>query len=220
MRALRLVAPAEGLMIGARGACSEHYLVEITAGLAADLTCLTESLDDPAADIADSMRQMANDAKLAVRSYLGMAVVTTGEHPVTLTGLEDSVEPDDILTSLWIPFPSTHGGPAGVGPSLALILYGGKPGAFIDLAADLAWLTGRDLIEFALDDDLTVPDHAGELSRMTLINQALGMLIGRGRTPEQAQRELHAEATRTGDGHHMIAGRILARLGDAAPEPV
>lgn len=41
------------------------------------------------------------------------------------------------------------------GPSV--ILYAAKPGAFIDLAADLAWLTGRSLTDFVLDRHLILP---------------------------------------------------------------
>ena len=41
---------------------------------------------------------------------------------------------------------------------MAIILYAGSPGTFVDLAADLAWLTARPLTDFVLDQHLTVPD--------------------------------------------------------------
>jgi hypothetical protein len=71
----------------------------------------------------------------------------------------------------------------------ALILYAQRRGAFIDLAADLSWLTGRDPSEFVLDHHFTLPNHLDAPEGLTVasvINQAIGVLIAHGRTPEQA----------------------------------
>jgi hypothetical protein len=63
--------------------------VEITAAVAADLATLTEALDDADLDLADTVRQLAVDAKLAVRSYLGLTVaITVRGHEVHLVTLE------------------------------------------------------------------------------------------------------------------------------------
>jgi hypothetical protein len=58
----------------------------------------------------------------------------------------------DVLSSLLLPLP---GAPRAAGePSIALVLYAARPGAFVDLAADAAWLTDRPLSSFVLDGHL------------------------------------------------------------------
>jgi hypothetical protein len=94
----------------------------------------------------------------------------------------------------------------------ALILYAQRRGAFIDLAADLSWLIGRDPSEFVLDHHFTLPNHLDAPEGLTVasvINQAIGVLIAHGRTPEQAHRELGARAARGGLDRRNIASRIL-----------
>jgi hypothetical protein len=200
-------------MIGVRGVPPEQHLVEITATLAADLTALTESLDDPDTDIAATLRQLATGAKLAVRSYLGLSVtITASGQQIIFTALEDHTQPGDIGTSLMMPLPPA--GPNGndAEPINALILYAQRRGAFIDVAADLSWLTGRDPSEFVLDHHLTLPNHLDAPEGLTVasvINQAIGVLIAHGRTPEQAHRELDARAARGGVDRRSIASRIL-----------
>jgi hypothetical protein len=52
---------------------------------------------------------------------------------------------------------------ARVGAGVEVILYTGRAGAFVDLAADLAWLTGRGMTDVPLDQHLGVvaePDGA------------------------------------------------------------
>jgi len=50
----------------------------------------------------------------------------------------------------------------------------------------------------------------------SLINQAIGMLIARGHTPEQADRKLDAHAARDGVDRHIAARLILAGSDGAA----
>ena len=45
------------------------------------------------------------------------------------------------------------------------------------------------------------------------------MLIGRGYTPDQARRELDADAARAATGRAGAAARILAALTPITPEP-
>jgi ANTAR domain len=198
--------------------------VEITAALAADLTALTEALDDPDTDIAATLRELATGAKLAVRSYLGLSVTITARgQQIIFTALEDHTQPDDIGTSLMIPLPPT--GPDGnnAEPINALILYAQRHGAFIDLAADLSWLSDRDPSEFVLDHHLTLPNHLDAPEGLTVasvINQAIGVLIAYGRTPEQAHRELDARAARGGVDPRTVASRILTNPAVIAEEHV
>jgi hypothetical protein len=195
--------------------------VEFTTAVTADRASLTETLDDPDAVIADTLRQLAAQARLAVRSYLGLSVViTVSGQQINLTALDERSRPGDILASLLLPLPLARPDGDRGEPLIALILYAARPGAFIDLAADLSWLTQRDLSEFALDEHLTPardPDQASGLDAVSVINQAIGMLIARGHLPQDAERELAARATRARVDRHTAAGRILANLGDRPP---
>lgn len=47
---------------------------------------------------------------------------------------------------------------------------------------------------------------------MSVINQAIGVLIGRGHTPAQARRELDTQADRGGTDRHTAARFILDTL--------
>jgi hypothetical protein len=186
--------------------------VEITAALAADLAALSEALDEPGADLTRTLRQLAADAKLAVGSFLGLAIraAASGE-PIQLSTLDGASA--QVRTSLMIPLPPAVDGAAAIG----LILYAGTRGAFTDLAADLAWLSGRDLTDFAVDQHLTAPAEHDGLAALSLINQAIGVLIAHGHTPEQAGRELGDRAARAGVDRHVAATQILAGPDDAGP---
>ena len=194
------------------------YLVSKTATLAAELEILTAALDDPGTDVADSLRWLALSAAAAITSYLGLSVlVARSDPPLAFTVLADGVTAGDAQTSLHVVVP-------GVGVragrlAVTVTLYASAPGAFVDLAADLAWLTKRPLSDFTMDRHLAIPTGAvsgNSLRAASLVNQAIGVLIGRGYTPEQALGHLDAEAARAGTDHRVVAQRILARL--SAPD--
>lgn len=181
----------------------------INAALAAELEILTAALDEPGAGIADSLRQLALTAANAITSYLGLSILVVGsDPPLAFTVLADGVSAVDIRTSLHVVLPGE-----GEGPMVAVNLYAGSPGAFVDLAADLAWLTTRPLSDFVLDQHLTVPgqSHTG-LRATSIVNQAIGVLIGRGHTPEQAIWQLDTHAVRAGTNRHGAAQLVLATL--------
>lgn len=104
---------------------------------------------------------------------------------------------------------------------ISVTLYAGDPGAFIDLVADLAWLTGRRLAEFVLDRHLAPPwppEFGSGVAVATLIDQAIGVLIGQGYTPARAVREINARAVRLGVDRHESAKAILAEPAGSATE--
>jgi hypothetical protein len=185
--------------------------VTITAALAAELEILTAALDEPGADIAHSVRQLALNATAGVTSYLGLSVlVGRSVPPFAFTTLADGMGTDDIRTSLQVVLPGV-----GDGLSVAVHLYAGSPGAFVDLAADLAWLTARPLSDFVLDQHLTIPTPSNtgtQLHAASIINQAMGVLIGRGNTPEQAHRQLDTQAADAGTDRRAAAQLILTSL--------
>ncbi|WP_375475841.1 hypothetical protein [uncultured Jatrophihabitans sp.] len=194
--------------------------MEIAAALAADLRLLTEALDDARVDIADTLRRLGANAA-AVASYLGLTVtVAVADDRFSLTSL-DPAEP--IRASMALPLPASGLGSAR--STAVVILYAGTAGAFVDLAADLSWLTGRDLADMDLDGQLVAPrEEAGRavepggpdvgrsLRATSIVNQAVGVLIGRGRTPEQALAELDALATARGGDQVGAAAALLAAL--------
>ena len=60
--------------------------MEIAAALAADLGILTAALDEPGADVADSLRQLAADATAAIPTFLGLSGTVDGiDPPFTFT---------------------------------------------------------------------------------------------------------------------------------------
>jgi hypothetical protein len=185
--------------------------VKFTVLLAAELASLTAALDEPGSDIGRGLRLLAAAAAAAVSSYLGLSVVVTrSDSSFTVALLEDGVTAGDIGTSIVLALPG-----AGDGQDLAavaFVLYARAPGAFVDLAADVAWLTGRPLTDFALDEHLAVPDAATALVEASVVNQAIGVLIGRGHTAQQAHQELDTQAAHRGTDPVTVARLLLARL--------
>ena len=187
--------------------------MKVTTALAADLGILTAALDEPGADVLHSLRRLGVGAQAAVPSYLGLSVTVDGsDPPFTFTIFEEGAA-DGARTSLRLTLPGVGDGWAS--PSVTLILYAGTPGTFVDLSADLAWLTGRPPSDFALDQHLSVPagsDAGTYLRAASVINQAIGVLIGRGYTPGQAHRELDTQADSAGTDRHTTAQFILDTL--------
>lgn len=176
--------------------------------LAASLALLTAALDDPDADLAAEVVALDAHAHTVVDSYLGLTVVVVGDSSATLTSLAGQSTMLDIQASVRMPLLDN-----GVdGASVEFILYARKPGAFVDLAADLAWMTGR---EFEIDQHLQLPsasDDTETLPATSLINQAIGVLIGRGSTPAAALRELDSLASSDAIARVDAASRILAAI--------
>lgn len=191
------------------------------AALADALAALTEALDEPGTDILHAVLQLATGTRLAVPSYLGLSVTATRDDlPISFTMLEEGVDQGQIHASLRV---ALSGQPENdnATPSVGFVLYAGSPGAFVDLAADLAWLTGRPLKDFVRDQHLAIAesDLVTHLRTASLIDQAIGVLIGRGHTSEQAHRELDALAATTRTDRRAAADVILAAPGGENTDP-
>jgi hypothetical protein len=194
--------------------------VDISTALAADLAALTESLDEPGTDISQTLWQLGADTKIAVHSYLGLsAMFSVGGQRLEFTALEEDAEPEDIRASLRISLPPHIFGSEHPATTASLILFAATPGAFLDLATDLTWLTGslggHDTATFVLDEDLTVlhdPATPSELKARSTIDQAIGVLISQGNTPEQAHQHLDLLAAYTRVDRPTAAETILAEL--------
>jgi hypothetical protein len=227
IRANLLTAHRQSAVLGsrmtgvrARERQAEHNPLKINAALAADLTLLNGVLNDPDVDLADLLRLMASDTRLAVPSYLGLSLTVLSDGQLMgFTALEDEAESTEVLSSLLLRLP---GAPRAAGePSVALVLYAARPGAFVDLAADVAWLTDRPLSSVVLDRHLAVPDGQGDLDAVrtaSVVNQAIGVLIAFGYTPAAAERELNARAS-AGIDQVAVARLILDLPHGVAPKP-
>ncbi len=180
---------------------------------------LTEALDLTDVGVSDTLTRLAADAQSAVESYLGLSVViATRQTTFDLVVVNVDTRSEQITTSLLVPLAvAADGGEVSIG----LILYAAAAGAFIDLAADLAWITGRPPEDFVLDEHRSLPTNSTTaLADLSSINQALGVLIGRGATPEQAERELATRAATAGIELVAAATLILAALTPPGPDTV
>lgn len=200
--------------------------MNIPAAARLDLRLLEEALDGSPSDTRASLMALSTGAAQAVPSYLGLSVLLplAGEAPLTVTTFENDRDLQQIGASLRFGVR----GESWVGPQgsalIELILYAGRPGAFVDLAADLIWLTGRPWHEFHIDEDLAGPkesDGARSVTSWSTINQARGVLISGGLTVEQADAELDLRAAVTGSDRSLAAAEILAGVssGEHPPPP-
>jgi hypothetical protein len=183
----------------------------INPALVRDLNTLTAPTGTGAHELALVVQSMEDAATLAIRSLLGWKL-TLGQfgQDVTLTALQPWVEPEDIRASLLLPVESATGR-AFEG---TMTLYAGRAGAFLLLVHDLA--SPVDLASGAvrLDHDLTPDVHSGirGLAEWSTINQAIGVLVGRGDTPPGAQRRLRQDAATAGYSVHTAALRLLSEF--------
>jgi hypothetical protein len=190
--------------------------VAINAALAAGLGILSAAVDEPGTSVTDSLNRLAADATAAIPSYLGLSVTIDGHDPsLRFTTLADDILAGDVRTSLALALSGTD-----VLPAVVLVLYAGSPGTLVDLAADLAWLTARPASDFVLDQHL--PGPAGtrsetNLLEVSVVNQAIGALIGQGYTLRQADRVLDAHATDAGISRRAAGLRLLAELMPPGP---
>src|SRR6185312_11495020 len=187
--------------------------VDISAALTADLALLTQALDDSGIDLEAGLRAFTADVKLAVASFTGMTMtIALAGHEVSFTVHDEAtIQP---ATSLLIPL-------AIVTPTDAastLLLYAATPGAFVDLAADLIYTLRIEPTALVLDGHFDPSAGSAGLTGLdehSAINQAIGVLIGRGHTPESAQHELQRLATLDHDNLRVAAEALIvsARRG-------
>jgi hypothetical protein len=186
-------------------------VVEPSAALVAGLADLTAALDDPDVDIAQSIERLAVTVLSAVPSYLGLSLVMDAHgQRIVVAAMDQPTTDDDIATSLRLPLATaTSTG------DITLVLYAGVPGAFVDLAADMDWLIGDDGAEAVLDADLSAPaESISGLAELSVVNQAIGVLIAGGYTLEQASEILDVLAADGAGDRHTAAARLLTELDE------
>ncbi|MBJ7289939.1 hypothetical protein [Williamsia sp.] len=191
----------------------------ITESLATALATLTQALDQPGADIAVGLDRLTADAAASIPSYKGLSIIVSqSEPPFAVTVLASGNQPGEIRTSLRFTIRAEGGGHEH--PPVDLIFYGGSPGTFVDLAADIAWLTNQPLDALTLDEHLTVTaasDIATQLDAASEINQAIGVLIGRGLTPHEAVLRLEQIVGDNATDRHGAARIVLDTMVSRSP---
>lgn len=188
--------------------------MDISAALVADLAALTEALGDPSVDLEAELRQLAAGLTRAVASFTGLTMtvgVDGQELSFSAAAGVDGVAP---ATSLKISLPAD----AARGET-SLIIYAAVPGAFVDLAADLSYILDIDLESVALDEHPPPAPRDGEgmtgLNDLSMINQAIGVLLARGHTRDSAVEELRRLAELDGGLLRSGADAVLRTLASA-----
>jgi hypothetical protein len=169
---------------------------------------LHESREPEEGDLSPVLDQLLESLRGAIPSFLGITMIigtATGAmsldvHPVRgASGTTLRIPLAELLTG------SDRGS--------WMVFFAGRPGAFVDLAADFSYALGIDPTRILLDQDLTDghwPVAPETLRDVSEVNRAIGFLIERGFLPEDAERELRRRSEASGITLPQAASRLLA----------
>jgi hypothetical protein len=198
--------PAENRRSGRLGTLvdSPRLLTDDIRDLFSDLAVPDPVTSQPV-DLEDSLEALTASVKRAVPSYRGLGLILIiDEQPVTVTSAERG-NASDIATSLclslaWVPL---------LGPESQITFYASVPGTFIDLAADLAHALGSESLHMDGDIPSALASDLTGVRRLSTINEAVGVLIGHGHTPDRAQDELRHMADVARISIHRAAEAVI-----------
>ncbi|HYN71447.1 MAG TPA: hypothetical protein VES60_03015 [Nakamurella sp.] len=196
--------------------------MEMSAGLAADLARLTDALDDSATDLADLVGSLHEAFVVAVPSALGLAFTIRASPDLTIRASPAGVTVSTldgaataVATSLQVPLGSW----TDLEPGSAVVFYAAATGALVDLAADLGWLLNiRAAV--VLDGHLQPAQQQGVMSglaEMSVVQQAVGVLIDRGMIPQAGRDELEHLARESDTTVHAVAAQLIRDCQSADP---
>jgi len=186
-----------------------------SAAVNEQLCALSAALDEPGTNLHASLVVLVDDLSAAVSSFLGLRMTLQSAWcPVTLM----AVDPELTLSaggSLALPLAPTAARPCGT-----IVLYAAHPGAFVDLAADLERVIapgGRVVLDGDLPSMFATAQRSEitGLAELSLVNQAIGVLITRGWAPDQAQAELRSRAANGLNSVAGVARQVLASIPGA-----
>jgi hypothetical protein len=186
-----------------------------SAALTADLGALSSDLDQSGDDLHGQLQRLALQVHELVPSYVGLSTTTVVDNfPLTMTIMDESVDPAEIAASATLPLSIIDCDTQG-----QIVFYATRPGAFVDFAADArSLLVGVALDKILLDQRLSLPSNLADASSVngladfSTINQAYGVLIEQGHTPEDAHTELFGIAADAGVTEAVTAQRLLAAV--------
>ena len=197
--------------LGGRIRCLESVTSLFPHDLLIHLQRLASDLDADPDLLVDDTAGLAVVVDEAVSGYAGLqlTVVHTGV-PVTLSLVVPDLL-DEVVTSIGIPLPllSTVHEPGG-----RAVLHSTVPGAFVDLAADLAYVLEHDgHLEERVALDVDLPPSTTSLltgvADLTTLSRAAGFLIGQGHDPDTAQDTLRTLAAAAGLTTVAFAAHLL-----------
>lgn len=172
----------------------------------------------------------------AVASYRGLQLTLHEDgYPVVLTAfaadpgaasgqerIDGTTGRDPILTSLRLPLRLVH---AGFEDGSQIVFYASRPGAFVDLAADLSYTLSPPTPErssgpdegpvIVLDADLPPNSRTSGfsgLSELSTINHAVGFMLARGHRPDEVHQTLRRHAAAVGLSPRDFAARMILPL--------
>lgn len=185
----------------------------------AALATLTEALDEPGTDIATTVSRLGDVVAATVLSFMALSFrAGSGDAEIEFTGRSEAHDDlSGIRTSLVIPLTDPGVDRHPVQSHSSLVLYAGQPGAFVDIAADIAWLTGRPLESFRIDEHIGAPRDDGSVAALqdaSTVNQAVGVLLERGFTVAAAVNHLEDLAAAAGVAVVTSAAVLLGQLDD------
>lgn len=176
---------------------------------------LSESIGQDPELIVHAARDLGGQLEVSVSHFRGTRIqlIEQGQ-PVVFTATHPQDPVTDIETSLELPIDLGRGR-----PTATIWMYAAAPGAFIDLAADLASALDLRLPCVRLDTDLpgTLRSGATGLVELRLINYALGVLINDGCPAELALDTLTRHATECCQSTLDHAIQMLARVRGKRP---
>ncbi len=187
----------------------------VPTALSADLATLSAELGDTSVDLQGLLEDLADRVRATVSCYLGMsATIVVDGHPMTMTVMDESADPADVASSARLPLTALIAAEPG-----CIIFYAAHAGAFVDLAASLNTILGLGQDVLVIDENLvsahtSAPDSAGlsGLADLSAINQACGILIGRGLSPDAARTELLNLALAGAVTEPVAAERLIAEV--------
>jgi hypothetical protein len=187
-----------------------RLLTDDISDLFSDLA-VPDSVTGQPVDLEASLAALTSSVKRAVPSYRGLGLILViDEQPITVTSAERG-DASDIATSLslslaWVPL---------LGRDSQITFYASVPGTFVDLAADLAYALGNESLRLDGDIPSALVSNLTGVRRLSTINEAVGVLIGHGHSPDGAQRELRDMADTVRISIHQAAEVVIASPSSA-----
>jgi hypothetical protein len=163
-----------------------RIIVDISPALSSDLATLTEALDCDGIDLAAQLDELAAGLR---RASLGMTIIISGDgDTITLSAVDVMATSPIAVSPLTPPL-----APSSTEPGSSYVRFA-PVDVVLGVAADPSDPAGSDTAALGPDNravTLTAgPGLPRVLQRCSAINQAIGVLIGRGRTPESAREDL------------------------------
>ena len=185
-------------------------MVDLSDAIASQLAELGSS----AIQVPEAIEQLHALLLHAVPSTIGLSItIRICDVDLTLTTSLEGVAPQSSLRvplSMW----------AGFDPGSEVVFYAAKAGSLVDLAAELGWTLGLNLVwtgqspdpVLIVDQHLTpVPGFSG-LDDLSAVNRAVGVLLATGRSHTIAVEALRLAADRATSSTAAAARALLDDL--------